>query len=168
MTGIIDYIEQAFTAEHVPSENDLVRRDGYDELAKEYLLKHLYGKTQSEILDELRSGALGNGSMCTEELEVAEPVGIRYYLKPFLIHLAEEMRSNPQALDNETPFFLFAHIANILKHRGTATFTSQQLRAISALVEESQKALSALPQDAIWKNDVSGKLYELKAALIND
>lgn len=164
MTDLVAEIERAFSSERMPSDAELVRFDGFDELGKACLLEHLSGKTQDDVLHLLREGALGDGSMCTEELEVAEPAGIRYYLKPFLVRLAERLRSDARVLDDETPFFLFAHIKNILEHRGTGTFTEPQLKAISSLVEESLKLASTLA-DGTWVKDVSRQLREVGTAL---
>lgn len=157
VTNVIDQIEAAFTSAHMPAERELVRFDGVDDPGKAYLREHLAGKTQDDVLRLLREGRLGNGSMCTEELELAEPAAISYYLEPFLLHFAERMLSDPSALDDEVPFFLFAHIDNILRHRGASTFSDAQLRALSAVVGEAQRLVSTLPQ-GLWVEDVSRQL----------
>ena len=72
MTDLVAEIEMAFGSERMPSDAELVRFDGFDELGKSYLLEHLSGKSQDDVLRLLREGTLGDGSMCTEELEVAE------------------------------------------------------------------------------------------------
>ena len=64
--------------------------------------------------------------MLTEELELAEPVGLQYYLHPFLVHFATQVRADGRVLDGETSFFLFAHLENIIAHRGTNVFTQSQ------------------------------------------
>jgi hypothetical protein len=167
MSNVVAEIERAFGAEPLPHEADLVRFDGFDEPAKEYLRDHLSGKTQDEVLHLLREGAFGNGSTCTEELELAEPAGIRYYLKPFLVDFAESVTLDARALDDETPFFLFAHIRNILERRGSQTFTEPQLQAMASLVAECQQKLQSLGE-GIWVADVSEKLHEVSEALKRD
>ncbi|HEY4492099.1 MAG TPA: hypothetical protein VI958_08850, partial [Acidobacteriota bacterium] len=85
-------------------------------------------------------------------------------LKPFLVHLAESISYNAHALDDEMPFFLFAHITNILEHRGSHTFTESQRRAISSLVKESLNLLASLPE-GIWIEDVSKQAQDLARVL---
>lgn len=163
MMSLVTQIEQAFGSETLPSKGKLVRFDGFDQPGKEFLVAYLSGKTQNEVLRLLREGELGNGSTITEELELAEPMAIRYYLKPFLVHFAESISANPQALDDEVPFFLFAHIRNILAHRGKHTFTDAQLGAITAIVNESRTLLLSLPE-GIWVKDVAvelGRVYKV-------
>jgi hypothetical protein len=164
MKQVIAAIENAFAPKRMPSKEELVRFDGFDGPAKEYLLKYLHGKTRDEVLRELRGGTLGTGAMLTEEMEVAEPAGIRYYLKPFLIHLAERMRDDARALDDELPFFLFTHIRNIVERRGRGTFTESQLRAIAALVDESLNRLASM-SEGIWIDDVSTQARALAKVL---
>jgi hypothetical protein len=164
VTDLVAEIEQAFGSERMPSKEDLVRFDSFDEPAKVYLLEHLHGRTQDDLLRLLREGALGTGAMCTEELEVAEPGAIRYYLKPFLVHLADNITRDARALDDETPFFLFAHVRNILEHRGHQIFTDSQLKALASLVEASQALLSSLPE-GIWTEDVSKQARDLGEVL---
>ena len=165
--SLVKQIEQAFGSEPLPSKDQLVRFDGFDELGKEFLVTHLSGKTQNEVLCLLREGEFGNGSTITEELELAEPVAIRYYLKPFLVHFVESISAKPHALDDEVPFFLFAHIRNILAHRGKHIFTDSQIGTISAVVNESRKLLLSLP-DGTWLKDVAEELARVYEALQRD
>lgn len=164
MNILIEQIERAFSSSSVPSEAELVQFDGVDDPGKTYLREQLLGKSQEDVLRLLCSGELGNGSMCTEELELAELIGLRYYLQPFLVHIAHRVCSDTRALDDETPFFLFAHIKNILEHRGKQAFTDSQLSALSALVTELQRLL-ATQTNGIWITDVSKQLNEVSNAL---
>jgi hypothetical protein len=166
MNELVAILDRAFSSGSIPSESELVRFDGNDAPAKEYLLKHLFGKTQVDVLNLLRSGAFGDGSMLTEEMELAEPIGLRYYLHPFLVHFASRVRSDSRVLDDETPFFLFAHLKNIFEHRGAGVFTQVQLAALNAFVKEMQGAIETRPpNDGIWLQDVSEKLQGLHDAL---
>ena len=166
MTEVIELLDRAFSNDSIPSERELVRIAGNDDPGKHYLRKELLGKSQAEVLNLLRSGALGNGAMLTEELELAEPAGLQYYLHPFLVHFATQVRSNSRVLDDETPFFLFAHLKSIVEHCGANVFTEAQWTALSAFVREMLRTIATLPsRDAIWLNDVSQKLGELDNAL---
>jgi hypothetical protein len=166
MRELVELLDRAFSSSSIPSERELVRISENDDPGKEYLRKGLLGKSQAEVLNLLRSGALGTGSMLTEELELAEPVGLQYYLHPFLIHLVTQVRADSRALDDETPFFLLAHLKNIVAHRGANVFTQAQRMALGTLVDELVRAVATLPsKDAIWLEDVSHKLRELDDAL---
>jgi hypothetical protein len=166
MSELVELLNRAFSSNSVPSERDFVRIAKNDDPGKEYLRKGLLGKSQAEVINLLRSGALGNGSMFTEELELAEPVGVQYYLHPFLVHFATLVQADSRLLDDETPFFLFAHLRNIIEHRGANVFTQAQLMALGTFVDEMLRTIATLPsKDAIWLEDVSQKLHELDNAL---
>lgn len=166
MGELVELLDRAFASDSVPSERELVRIAGNDDPGKDYLRKGLLGKSQAEVLNLLRSGALGNGAMLTEELELAQPVGRQYYLHPFLVHLATQVRADGRVLDDETPFFLFAHLKNIVAHRGAGVFTQTQWMALNTFVSEMLRAIATLQSnDAIWLEDVSQQLRELDHAL---
>jgi len=166
VSELVELLDRAFSSDSIPSERELVRNAGNGDPGKDYLRKGLLGKSQAEVLNLLRSGALGNGSMLTEELELAEPVGLQYYLHPFLIYFATQVRADNRVLDDETPFFLFAHLKNIIAHRGANVFTQAQWLALSTFVAQMLRTIATLPsRDAIWLDDVSDKLHELDHAL---
>jgi hypothetical protein len=166
MSELVELLERAFSSDSIPSETELVRMSGNDDPGKDYLRKGLLGRSQAEVLDLLRSGSLGTGSMLTEELELAEPVGLRYYLHPFLVHFATQVQADSRMLDDETPFFLFAHLKNIVAHRGADVFTQAQRTALSMFVGQMLRTMATLPSSgAIWLHDVSKELRELDNAL---
>jgi len=166
MSELVELLDRAFSSNSIPSERELLRIAGNDDPGKDYLRKGLLGKSQAQVLNLLRSGTLGNGSMLTEELELAEPVGLQYYLHPFLVHFATQVRDDSRVLDDETPFFLFAHLRNIVAHRGANVFTRAQWMALATFVGEMQSAIATLSlRDAIWLEDVSQVLHELDNAL---
>lgn len=166
MSELVELLDRAFSSDSIPSERELVRIAGNDDPGKDYLRKGLLGKSQAEVLKLLRSGALGNGSMLTEELELAEQVGLQYYLHPFLVHFATRVRADSRVLDDETPFFLFAHLKSIVAHRGASVFTQAQWMALGTFAGEMLRTIAALTSnDAIWLEDVSQKLRELDDAL---
>jgi hypothetical protein len=166
MSDLVELLDRAFSSDSIPSERELVRIAGNDDPGKDYLRTGLLGRSQAEVLNLLRSGALGNGSMLTEELELAEPVGLQYYLHPFLVHFATQVRADSRVLDGETPFFLFAHLGNIIAHRGANVFTQSQWIALSTFVGQMVRTIATLQsKDAIWLDDVAHKLHELERAL---
>ena len=165
MSGFVEMLDRAFASDSIPSERQFVRIGDNDDPGKEYLRKGLSGKSQAQVMNLLRSGALGDGSMFTEELELAEPIGLQYYLHPFLVHFAARVRADSRALDDETPFFLFAHLKSIVEHRGADVFTEAQMLALRTFVGEMLRTIATLPsKDAIWLEDVSQNLHELDNA----
>lgn len=166
VSAFVEMLDRAFANDSIPSERQLVRIVGNDDPGKEYLRRALSGKSQVEVMNLLRSGALGNGSMLTEELELAEPVGLQYYLHPFLVHFAARVRADSRALDDETPFFLFAHLKSIVEHRGAQVFAEAQMLALRTFVGEMLRTIATLPsEEAIWLKDVWQNLRALDHAL---
>lgn len=166
MIELVELLDSAFSSYSIPSEREFLRFSGCDDPGKDYLRRCLGGKSQAEVMDLLRAGELGSGAMCTEELELAEPIGLQYYLHPFLLHFAMQVRSDREALDDETPFFLFFNLKNILEHRGAEIFTKQQLVALNVFVDEMRKVLLTLNlNDGVWLVDVSRNLQELRDVL---
>lgn len=70
------------------------------------------------------------------------PVGLQYYLHPFLVHFAARVRADGRALDDETPFFLFAHLKSIVEHRGADVFTEAQMLALRTFVGEMLRTIA--------------------------
>jgi len=120
-----------FNASKIPSKDELVKFDGFDQLEKENAVERFLGKSWDEILNQIPAG--GFGTQCDiEELGVMEPYGLQYYLKSYLLYCIKN-EAEPR-YENETVYFLIWTLKEIFRLRGVEVFTVEQRPVIRQFV----------------------------------
>lgn len=121
-----------FNASKIPTQNELVKFDGFDQLEKESAVKRFLGKSWEEVYNKIVShGGFGTGSDI-EELLVMEPYGLQYYLKSYLLYCIKS-EAEPR-YENETVHFLIWTLREIFRIRGVQVFTVEQRPLIRQFV----------------------------------
>ncbi len=120
-----------FNASRIPTQNELVKFDGFDQLVKESAVKDFLGKSWEEIFNQIPAG--GFGAQCDiEEIGVMEPYGLQYYLKSYLLYCIKS-EAEPR-YENETVYILIWTLKEIFRLRGVQVFTVEQRPVIRQFI----------------------------------
>jgi len=138
-------IDAEFGSLRMPSKEDLVVFDGYDELDKEHALNLFHSKTQDDIYREIVSGTMAVGS-AVEDLAVLSPDAFRYYLAPYLTYLCCGVDGDPNE-DEGVHFFCFAFREHI-RINGAAELNEGQRRLVQGALHICRDRLRGTDADA--------------------
>lgn len=125
-----------------PARDLLVLDDGCDELEKRYALEIFSEKSGREILGDIGFGKNLCGLL--EGLIVLTPQSFIYYVKPFLIYLANLLSEQEDGeLDFEYISWLFFDLAEFFRINGVGFLNEEQINCLRCLANLSISSIDS-------------------------
>jgi hypothetical protein len=125
-------IKNHFLYRTKPRNDELVARDGFDELDKSSAVDFYSGKSWEDVLRHLQ--ALTAGNFYFDELTVLSPQALGYYLRAYLQFLIETLSSQEGPNEGYVSEFFHGMYQMIYMHKGSP-LTPEQTAVIVKIAE---------------------------------
>ena len=157
-------IEESFSNVTMPTKEELVHFDGYDQLDKEHAVETFLNKSREDILkvftEENTIKSFGTFSDI-EDLIVLTPKGVHYYIEPYFTHLLNSFEESK--IDYEYLNSLLFAIIQILERDNPDIFTQEQYVVLSELsIFLSEEIKNVNDENMDWIEETKEKISKLK------